>query len=247
MPEIKTKHKDILRLRDVNDMLELVHTLALTNKPALYTFNDKQGNPHEEELILHYGMTEALVCLLYLFGKRISEVLQLTRGDIWTKQGYMYIRFHILKKKSRTALLLPVSKVKRVSIKAQEPLVIPILSYANQLTDMHMPLFPGHSRPHTIIVKRKDKETGKIIKTYKYEMKREGFMSRQHAYKILKALNPEAYPHWFRHSLATELAEQGFNPHELKDWFDWSRYETASSYVEGMPAMTQRISKRKLV
>jgi hypothetical protein len=50
-------------------------------------------------------------------------------------------------------------------------------------------------------------------------------MSRVHAWKILKAINPEAYPHWYRHSLVTVLAEESFTVHELKGWFDWSRYE----------------------
>ena len=245
MPTIKVKHKDILRVSDVKDMLNFVDTLAMANKPALYTFKNGKGEQQVEEITIHYGMVKALVCLLYLFGKRISEVLMLTRADIWTKRGFLYIRFHVKKKKSPQDLMMPITKVKRVSVKAQSLFTKPIIRYLNTLSDLRMPLFPGRSRPHTAIVKRKDKE-GNVIKEYKYEFKREGFMARQKAYKILKALNPEGYPHWFRHSLATELAEQGFTAHELKDWFDWSRYETASSYVEGMPSMTERISKRKL-
>ena len=245
MPQIKTKHNDILRVQDVKDMLNFLDTLSAANKPLLYTFKDKKGEQQAEEITIHYGMVKALVCFLYLIGKRISEVLELTRGDIWTKRGFLYIRFHVQKKKSPTDLLVPVTKVKRVSIKTQSFFVLPIIHHANGLLDMHMPLFPGRSKPHKCIVKRKDKE-GKVIKVYEYDLKREGFMARQTAYKILKALNPEGYPHWFRHSLATELAEQGFTAHELKDWFDWSRYETASSYVEGMPSMTERISKRKI-
>jgi len=246
MPEIKTKHEDIFRVKDIKKMLEFLDSLAFTSKPLLFTFKDEQAQIHAEEITIHNGMVKAMVCILYLFGKRVSEVLSLKRKDFWTKQGYLYVAFTVLKKKTRTELLTPQRKVKRVSIKNSETFTTPIVSYVNGLQDVEMPLFPGRSYPHTQIVKVKDKTTGLVKKEYRYEVKREGGMSRQHAYKILKSLNHEAYPHWFRHSLATELAEQGFTPHELKDWFDWSKYETAVHYVEGMPSMTERISKRQV-
>ena len=246
MPTIKTKHDDIFRVKDIKQMLEFLDTLASVGKPLLFTFKDEQGKEQAEEITVHYPMVKAMVCILYLFGKRVSEVLSLKRKDFWTKQGFLYVSFSVLKKKSRTELLTPQRKVKRVSIKNSEAFVIPIVTYVGSLADVDMPLFPGRSYPHTQIVKVKDKITGLVKKEYRYEVRREGGMSRQHAYKILKALNHEAYPHWFRHSLATELAEQGFTPHELKDWFDWSKYETAVSYVEGMPSMTERISKRQI-
>jgi len=243
---VKVKHDDILRVDDVKSMLELLDALQVARKPVLYSYKDKEGKQQTEEITVHYGMIKALVCILYLFGKRITEVLGLKRKDLWTKYGYLYVAFNILKKKSRTELAMPKRKVKRVSVKAQHIFVSPIIDYVKGLTDMEMPLFPGRSYPHTRIIRVKDKETGEIKKEYRYEFKREGLMSRVHAYKVLKGLNIEAYPHWFRHSLATELAELGFTPHELKDWFDWSKYETAVHYVEGMPSMTERISKRKV-
>jgi len=246
LPFVKTKHEDILRSQDVRRMLEFVDALAVSKRPVLYKGKDKEGREHSEEITVHYGMVKALVCILYLFGKRISEVLDLKRRDLYTKQGYLYVRFRVLKKKSRTELAKQIEKVKRVSVKSQRTFAIPIIDYVKDFAEMEMPLFPGRSYPHTQIVKVKDKQTNEVKKEYRYEFKREGVMSRVHAYKILKALDHNAYPHWFRHSLATELAEQGFTPHELKDWFDWSRYETAVHYVEGMPSMTERISNRKV-
>ncbi|MCK4481774.1 tyrosine-type recombinase/integrase [Candidatus Bathyarchaeota archaeon] len=245
MPEIKTEHEDILRDSNVKEMLIGLDLLQAKNLPVIYKFKDKHGTERSVEITIHHGMIKCLVCLFYLFGKRISEVLQLRRKDVWTKRGYLYVRFRILKKQSKTALSMPFEKVKRISIKAQRTFVLPIIQYAKTLEDLSLPLFPGKCRPHTQIVKRKD-EKGNIIKVYEYTVHREGLMSRVHAYKILKGLNPEAYGHWFRHSLATQLAEEGFTAHELKDWFDWSRYSTAQSYVEGMPSMTERISKRKV-
>lgn len=245
MPRIKTQHKDVLRDGDVKKMLDLATLLEASNRPAIYRFKDEKGKDQTEELTIHYGMVKALICFLYLFGKRVTEVLQLRRGDLWSKRGFLYVRFHVLKKKRRTDLALPQMKVKRVSIRRQKPFIMPIVDYATTLNDMNMPLFPGKCRPHTQIVKRKDKE-GRIIKVYEYKIKREGIMSRVQAYKILKSLDVGAYPHWFRHSLATQLAEEGFTPWELKEWFDWSRFQTAVNYVEGTPSMTERISKRKV-
>lgn len=246
MPQIKTKHEDIIRKAKLDQALRNLNKLEQIGKPVVYLYKDKEGKQQREEITIHYPMIRALVCLLFLFGKRISEVLVLKRGDFYTRQRYLYVRFTVSKKPSRMALAMPVVKIKRVSIKNQYEYVKPIMDYVNSLNDASLPLFPGNTRPHILKVKRKDKETGKIIKEYKYEVKREGVMSRVQAYKILKALDPEFYPHWFRHSLATSLAEEGFTAHELKDWFDWSRYDTASSYVEGMPSMTARISKRKI-
>jgi len=252
MPEIKTKHEDIIRKEKLDEALKHLSLLQKFGKPIVYEWRkepkegEDKGDLQREEIVIHYPMIRTLVCLLFLFGKRISEVLVLKRGDFYIRRGYLYVRFMISKKPTRTALAMPIVKIKRVSIKNQREYVQPILDYIATLNDGNLPLFPGSSRPHTLIVKRKDKKTGKIIKEYKYEVKREGVMSRVQAYKILKALDEEFYPHWFRHSLATALAEEGFTAHELKDWFDWSRYDTASSYVEGMPSMTARISARKI-
>jgi len=228
------------------EMLNLVDKLEAKGLPVVYKSKVKGKKDKAETITIHYGMVKCLICIAYLFGKRISEILPLTRKQVWTKRGYLYIRFLVLKKTSKVALAMPQMKVKRVSIKKQLKFTEPIIRYVATLQQTDMPLFVGRSRPHTRIVKLKDKATGKVKKVYKYEIKHEGIMNRIHAYKILKALNPEAYPHWFRHSLATQLAEDGHTGVELKEWFDWSRFDTALGYVEGSPALTKRISDRKV-
>jgi len=246
LPKILTEHSDILREHDVEAMLTLIDELEKRKEPVIFKHTDEQGKERREPITIHYKMIKALICIAYLFGKRISEILPVKRKDVYTKRGYLYIRFLVLKKKTRESLAMPIMKVKRVSIKRQRQFVLPIIEYVQTLTLTEMPLFPGRSRPHKQIVKVKDKETGEIKKVYEYAVKHEGLMSRQHAYKILKAINPQAYPHWFRHSLATQLAEDGHTGVELKHWFDWSRYDTALKYVEGSPAMTKGISNRKV-
>jgi len=246
LPKILTEHSDILREHDVEAMLTLIDALAKRREPVIYIHIDERGKEQREPITIHYKMIKALICVAYLFGKRISEILPIKRKDVYTKRGYLYIRFLVLKKKTRESLAMPIMKVKRVSVRKQHQFVIPIIAYVQTLTLTEMPLFPGRSRPHKQIVKVKDPKTGEIKKVYEYEVKHEGIMSRQHAYKIFKALNKEAYPHWFRHSLATQLSEDGATGVELKHWFDWSRYDTAMRYVEGSPAMTKRISDRKV-
>lgn len=227
-------------------MIAVLNKAEAEGSPLLYNYKTEDGKDNSETLIVHYGMIRCLVSILYLFGKRISEVLDLQRKDLFTKGGYLNVKFRVLKKTKRSSLALPVSKLKRVSLNRSMPFTKYIIDYVVNLKDIELPLFPGNSRPHIRLVRVKDKQTGKVKKEYRYEIKDRGLMSRVTAYKILKALNPEAYPHWFRHSLATQLAEEGHTAHEPKDWFDWSRYDTAVHYVEGMPSMTQKISNRKL-
>ena len=43
-----------------------------------------------------------LACLIsfaYLFGKRINELLKVTREEVEVKNGYLYVRFLVSKKK----------------------------------------------------------------------------------------------------------------------------------------------------
>jgi integrase len=231
-------------------MLAMADTFKETNKPLSYFYKDEKGQEQHKDIVVNYAMVKALVCILYLFGKRISEILEVRRKDVWTRKNSsdemngLYIRFTILKKTSRTAQLMPVTKVKHINIRKQRTFAYPIIEYVNSLHDPNMPLFFGQTRPHKKIVKRKDSKTGELKKVYEYSLEYEGTMSAVRAYQILKALNPEAYPHWFRHSLATQLAEEGHTPWELKDWFDWSRFETATHYVEGTASMTRAISNR---
>lgn len=92
---------------------------------------------------------------------------------------------------------------------------------------------------------QKDKD-GRVLKVYEYDTTIKGIMSRQRAYKLIKAINPHIYPHWFRHSLATQLAEEGIDPWQLMNWFDWDRFATAKRYVSGTAAMTRDISNREV-
>ena len=208
------------------------------------TKKSQQNNNRKEKLVLDYDMIKCMLCLLYIFGRRLSGILQLKQNDFWIKRGYLYTRFKVLKKSNRQGKLKPKTRVKRINIKQQWKYVQFIIDYISKLPP-DKPLFPGRCRPHTQIVKRKNK-AGQLVKIYKYNVEGAGIMSRQRAYKIIKALNPDIYPHWFRHSLATQLAEEGIDAWQLMNWFDWDRFSTANRYISGTSAMTRDISDREI-
>lgn len=246
LPRIKTKREDVLRRAEVLQMLQ-----DAEKGECLYRYKDRSGQRKSLLIRFDLEMIQCLIALLWLFGKRITEILRLKRkdvwakyGDVWKERGYLFVRFTILKKEAKNKQPIPVKKVKRIRISNNLEFVKPIARYVGKIKDPEAYLFPGNSRPHKLIAKRKDKETGRIIKVYKYEVTDRGLMSREHAYKILKGLNPKCWIHLFRHSLATQLAEEGFSGIELMHWFDWSRYETALRYVAGSPKLTEKISKR---
>ncbi len=248
MPQVKAQWKEeehIIRDNDMDNMLELLESCRRSNSPLEYRYFDKDGHQRVKHLKVDYDMVKCMLCLLYVFGRRLTGILKLRRSDFWTKRGYLYVRFTVLKKSRRVEGLKPKTRVKRVNIKKQTKYVQHITAYVSRLRTESTPLFPGYSQPHTKTVKRKD-PAGRVLNVYKYEVATEGIMSRQQAYKIIKAINPHVYPHWFRHSLATQLAEEGIDQWQLMNWFDWDRFATAKRYVTGTAAMTRDISNREV-
>lgn len=56
----------------------------------------------------------------------------------------------------------------------------------------------------------------------------------------LKELDPDIWPHLFRHSLATMLAENGASAFELKAFFDWDDIRTAQKYVQDTDELSSK-------
>lgn len=232
MPKIKTKREDIIREDELDLLLEecerdLVNGMKVVKYKSL-PFQIK----FKPEII------QCLISLLWLFGKRITETLRLKRRDIWTDEKYLYVRFFVLKKKSRKALPLPVRKTKRITL--DNPYVKYVLQYIETITNKDEWLFPGRTRTRKIKVHNKE-----YNKDYFYEQNDVGRMSAEHTWRILKGLSKAVWLHLFRSSLATTMAELGATEDELMNWFDWDRPETAHGYVKGGPRLTEKWSKRK--
>jgi len=99
LPKIKTKRTDILRDFEIKKMLA-------NSDPWL----------------------QALICLAWLFGKRINELLKVSKEDMRTEDGYLYIRFYVSKKRTRKDEAVPKPYLKKMTL--NNPYVKPILAYA---------------------------------------------------------------------------------------------------------------------
>lgn len=155
--------------------------------------------------------TRALIAILWLFGKRISEVLRLKRRDIWAEGDLIYASFHVLKKKTRedTGVSKPFVKSMRIT----------------------------HPYYKYLYYYLKEKRFGADDLIFPF--------SRHKAYRLIKEVNPKTYPHFFRTSLATRMAELGATEYELMHWFDWDRSSTAGGYVKHTSKLAERWSKRE--
>lgn len=108
MPIIKVQRKDVLRQKEIKTMIT-------------------EADPR----------MKCLLALLWGFGKRISEILLLQRDDIFTSQGHLMVRFHVLKKRKKDQLYLK-------SLTLRHPATEYILSYAENVKEGL--LFPNLTR-----------------------------------------------------------------------------------------------------
>ena len=180
------------------------------------------------------NMIKCLIALLWLFGKRISEVLRLKRKDLWFDEHFLYVRFTVLKKKGE------YKAVKKITLKNK--FTKHVLEYVRLIEEPEAWLFPGFSTNKTVKVKMRLKDG--TVKVYEYYRAEKGVMSRQQAFRILKKLNPTVWFHLFRSSVATRFAYEGATPYELQSWFDWEKLETANKYVRRGSAFIERLSQR---
>ena len=160
---------------------------------------------------------QALISIMWLFGKRVSEIINLRTQDVRVDGEYLYILFTVLKKRSFTDPGLRMPFQKRITL--ENPYTEFIVEWMERVEDQEF-LFP-----------RSETKMGHIY--------------RQYAHLVLKEIRPDISAHLFRHSLATQMAEDGATAYELVNWFDWDRTDTALEYVKRGGAMTERLSKRK--
>jgi len=160
---------------------------------------------------------QALISMMWIFGKRVSEIISLRTKDIRVDGEYLYVLFLVLKKEARTdpGILRPF--LKRITL--ENPYTEIIIQWWKVVQEGEF-LFP----------RRQTKM---------------GYIYRQYAHLVLKEISPIISSHLFRHSLATQMAEDGATAYELVSWFDWDRTDTALEYVRRGGAMTERLSKRK--
>lgn len=159
---------------------------------------------------------QAFIAILWLFGKRVSEVIPLRVDEVGIEGGDLVIRFKVLKKR-------------------EEPSVIK-RTYTKRIT---------LENPFTKYVTDWRKEVINLKFLFPRDQTKMGYIYRQYAHTVLKAISPKISPHLFRHSLATQMAENGATAYELVNWFDWDQTDSALKYIRRSGRLTQRLSDRK--
>ncbi len=173
------------------------------------------------EAIDKYGIPglgwQAFISIMWLFGKRVSEIVSLRTQDVRVDGEYLHILFTVLKKRSTADPGIRMPFLKRITL--ENPYTEAIIAWWNRVRGGQF-LFPRHQT-------------------------KMGYIYRQYAHLVLKEISPQISSHLFRHSLATQMAEDGATAYELVSWFDWDRTDTALEYIRRGGAMTERLSKRK--
>lgn len=157
-----------------------------------------------------------LIAMLAAYGKRITEVLMVKVKDITIDDTEKFIVTRFYILKSRPKAGIMKVRHKRLAIDHWTARFI-------------LPFIQG-----------RDPE-GHVLPSYGPS----GHVHRKTAWLWLKMLDPDIWPHLFRHSLATMMAEQGATAFELKAFFDWDDIRTAMRYVRETEALSEKWAKRK--
>jgi len=154
------------------------------------------------------------------YGKRISEILALRRAEVRIEKDFINTRFLILKVKPKSGIL-PYSWKKLVRSHYTCEFIEP---WINSRPSPGSYIFPSlRSR----------------------SMATPGHVSRQCIWNWMKDLDPDIWPHLFRHSLATQMGEEGATAFELKSYFDWEDIRTAQRYVRETPIIRDKWTRRE--
>lgn len=196
MPEYKYQRQDVIRAAELEEILDKAENIKRYDIPGL-------------------GW-QALISIMWLFGKRVSEIIPLKPQDVRPDKNYLHILFTVLKKESVKDPGMRKPFLKRITLDN------PYTEYIVEWWEL---------------VKKEKYLFGRK----KTQM---GYIYRQYAHLVLKQISPKISAHLFRHSLATHMAEDGATAYELVNWFDWDRTDTALEYVRRGGAMTERLSKR---
>ena len=180
-----------------------------------YGFGLKSGlTPKEQRM-----RNKALIALLYLSARRISEIVgrtkKLPNGDLDVWEGVTLEDFRFGEVENEKIMRMRIRVLKRgrvakglkvvmdyVDIRLSDPLskyIIDWLNYCKQ---------NDYNKPFDL--------------------------TRQRVWQILHELDPNIWTHWFRHQRLTHLSDV-MDPFELKDFAKFARLETALNYVHKSP------------
>jgi len=64
------------------------------------------------------------------------------------------------------------------------------------------------------------------------------------AWRAIKKLNPTIYPHLFRHTRLTRLAERGATAAQLMTWAGWKNIKMAATYVQRSEKLIENLADK---
>ena len=193
MPKIKKVRTDILSHDEVGEMIKATDKL----------------------------MIKTLISILYNYGMRISEALQLKRSDIWIKNNYLYIRPITLK--SKVEKVIPDKRtLKRHNNSA---FIKYIIRYINYMDENKYP-----------------KDTYLFQSPYNINKP----YSRRHILNILTSLNPTVWCHLFRHTRATLFGNMGATSSQLMAWFGWTDPRPTTRYILKSEKLIQTLADEEV-
>lgn len=146
----------------------------------------------------------ALVVMLYIFGFRISEIIQMQKDidlQIYLDEEdvrVLKVKHKALKKRAKGGII----ESRDLYLEMDN------LIYKDIIQSYYNTLEPG-SRMFPI--------------------------TRVRAWQILKQINKDCWCHLFRHTRATNLADEGLSVQELMQWFDWNSPNMAMKYIQKRP------------
>ena len=178
-----------------------------------------------------------------IFGKRRNEICKLKRENIWTQDGYLYTRFFVGKKRSRTSTIDQSPYTKKITLKHY---AVPyILKYLETLQVETGYIFPwSKPRKNSLVIHTKfiNRDGEEETKEYTYPVA-QGYRSPQNVYNWVKKANPNIWPHLGRHTVATRASEDGATEYDIQNILDVSP-RTASHYVHHGTKLTERWSDK---
>jgi integrase len=194
-----------------------------------------------------YGLwLSAWLAFDWAFGKRRNEISKFIRRNIWTQEGYLYVRFYVGKKKARTASvdMLPFTKRKILQHRAM-PYILEYLEEYDKTGTPEGYIFPWtNPRKQTVTIHTKFKDREGQIQTKEYTYPREqGYINPALVYYYLKKVNPTIWPHLGRHTVATHASEDGATEYDIMAILDVSA-RTASKYVHHGTKLTEEWSRK---
>ena len=145
----------------------------------------------------------AILALLALFGKRVGEVARLKMNDVEFTDEHLMVRFSVEKK--RTPYI----------VKKPKSLNNPLVEHVRKFLMIRNECYP---------------ESEWLFPSTKLKKKH---ITPHRIWSIIHTINPNLWPHWFRHSLADLMVQSGEDVIELMDWFDWDDPRVAIQYTRG--------------